>query len=129
MPPENHTGIFVCYTMRSSESFPKIVRPCRRKKRPAYQFLWHLFYPMAKPKQGIHTYYNCVSLLLSTSLDSWRALRIIQVLTKTDKWQTRPLVREGAPQRQGSNFEKKNSGQKSQIGLDTKTYWLTDRQS
>jgi hypothetical protein len=30
--------------------------------------------------------------------------------------------------RQDSNFEKKISGQKSQIGLDTKTYWLTDRQ-
>jgi hypothetical protein len=50
-------------------------------------------------------------------------------MTKTDTWQTRPLVREGAPKRQDSSFEKKNSGQKSQIGLDTKTYWLTDRQS
>jgi hypothetical protein len=29
-------------------------------------------------------------------------------MTKTDTWQTRPLVREGAPKRQDSNFEKKN---------------------
>jgi hypothetical protein len=51
-------------------------------------------------------------------------------MTKTDTWQTRPLVREGAPKRQDRNFEEKRiSGQKSQIGLDTKTYWLTDRQS
>jgi hypothetical protein len=26
--------------------------------------------------------------------------------TENDKWQTRPLVREGAPQRQYSNFQK-----------------------
>jgi hypothetical protein len=40
------------------------------------------------------------------------------------------LSSEKAPQkRQNSNFEKKKSGQKSQIWLDTKTYWLTDRQS
>jgi hypothetical protein len=50
-------------------------------------------------------------------------------MTKTDTWQTRPLVREGAPKRQDSNFEKKISDQKSQIGLDTKKNWLTDRQS
>jgi hypothetical protein len=50
-------------------------------------------------------------------------------MTKTNTWQTRPLVREGAPERKDSNFEKKISGQKSQIGLDTKTYWPTDRQS
>jgi hypothetical protein len=36
------------------------------------------------------------------------------------KRQTRPLVREGALQKQGRNC---------QMGLDTKTYWLTDRQS
>jgi hypothetical protein len=52
---------------------------------------------------------------------------------KIDKWQTRPLVREGAPKWQDSNLKKKNIyiyiyGQKSQIGLDTKIYWLTDRQ-
>jgi hypothetical protein len=29
------------------------------------------------------------------------------VLTKTDKWQTRPLVREGAPKWQDRNFQKK----------------------
>jgi hypothetical protein len=40
------------------------------------------------------------------------------------------LSSEWAPQiRQDCNFKKKYiSGQKSQIGLDTKTYWLTDRQ-
>jgi hypothetical protein len=42
---------------------------------------------------------------------------------------TRPLVREGAPQRQDRTFEKKISGQKSQIELGTKTYWLIDRRS
>jgi hypothetical protein len=52
--------------------------------------------------------------------------------TETDKWQTRPLVREGAPQRQDSNFQKATlrqeviSCQRSQSGLDTSTYWLTD---
>jgi hypothetical protein len=52
------------------------------------------------------------------------------ILTKTDDWLTRPLVREGAPYRQDRTFEKKKiSGQKSQIGLDTKAYWLTDRLS
>jgi hypothetical protein len=33
---------------------------------------------------------------------------------------------------QDCNFQRKKnniSGQKSQIGLDTKTYWLTDRQT
>jgi hypothetical protein len=34
--------------------------------------------------------------------------------------QTRPLVKEGSPQKQDRNC---------QMGLDTKTYWLTDRQS
>jgi hypothetical protein len=40
------------------------------------------------------------------------------------------LSSEREPQiRQDCNFQKKKiSGQKSQIGLDTKTYWLTDRQ-
>jgi hypothetical protein len=54
-------------------------------------------------------------------------------MTKTDTWQTRPLVREGVPPPQkkwhDSNLQKKISGQKSQIGFDTTTYWLTDRQS
>jgi hypothetical protein len=37
-------------------------------------------------------------------------------MTKTETWQTRPLVREGAPKRQNSNFEgKKKSGQMSKI--------------
>jgi hypothetical protein len=46
--------------------------------------------------------------------------------------QTRPLVREGAPYRQDSNFQqnKQISGHKPpQMGLDTKTDRLTDRQS
>jgi hypothetical protein len=44
---------------------------------------------------------------------------------------TRPLVREGVPQRQDSNFQKTTFGQrvtyghKSQSGIDTLTYWLT----
>jgi hypothetical protein len=52
--------------------------------------------------------------------------------TENHKWQTQPLVREGAPQRQDSNFETKTfgqeviSGHKSQSGIDTSTYWLTD---
>jgi hypothetical protein len=44
---------------------------------------------------------------------------------------TDPISRqEGAPKFQDRNFQKKKkiSGQKSQIGLDTKTYWLTDCQ-
>jgi hypothetical protein len=51
--------------------------------------------------------------------------------TENDKWQTRTLVREGAPQRQDSNFQKTTfghkviSGHKSQNRLDTLTYWLT----
>jgi hypothetical protein len=44
-------------------------------------------------------------------------------LTLTDKRQTRPLVREGAQQRQNSNIQKELvSGCKSQGGLDAKTY-------
>jgi hypothetical protein len=43
---------------------------------------------------------------------------------------TRPLVREGAPQRQDGKFQTELiSGRKSHSGLDTKMYWLTDRQS
>jgi hypothetical protein len=47
-----------------------------------------------------------------------------QLLLKvTDKRQTRPLVREGTPQRQDSNFQTELiSGRKSHSGLDTKTY-------
>jgi hypothetical protein len=47
--------------------------------------------------------------------------------TENDKWQTRPLVREGAPQRQDSNFQKTTlekkviSGHKSKNGLDVVT--------
>jgi hypothetical protein len=50
-------------------------------------------------------------------------------MTKTDTWQTRPLVREGAPKRQDSKFEKKSLVKCPRFGLETKTYWLTDRQS
>jgi hypothetical protein len=40
---------------------------------------------------------------------------------------TRPLVREGAPQNKTVNVKQYYiSSQKHQIGLDTKTYWLTD---
>jgi hypothetical protein len=51
-------------------------------------------------------------------------------MTKTDTWQTRPLVKEGAPKKQNSNFEEKKILVKGpRFGLDTKTYWLTYRQS
>jgi hypothetical protein len=52
------------------------------------------------------------------------------LLTVTDKRQIRPLVREGAQQRQHSEIQSELiSGLKSQGGLDAKTYWLTGRQS
>jgi hypothetical protein len=52
------------------------------------------------------------------------------LLTVTDKRQTRPLVREGAPQRQDSKIQTELiSGRKSHSGFDTKTYSLTHRQS
>jgi hypothetical protein len=46
--------------------------------------------------------------------------------TENDKWQTRPIVRKDAPQRQDSNFQttfgqKVISSHKSQSGLDIKT--------
>jgi hypothetical protein len=45
------------------------------------------------------------------------------LLTVTDKRQTRPLIREGAQQRQHSNIQTELiSGRKSQGGLDAKTY-------
>jgi hypothetical protein len=48
------------------------------------------------------------------------------VSTTPYKRQTRPLVREGAPQRQDSKFQTELiSGRKSQGGLDAKTYWQT----
>jgi hypothetical protein len=40
------------------------------------------------------------------------------------KTETRPFVREGAPEKQDRNCQKVIN-----MGLDTKTYWLTDRQS
>jgi hypothetical protein len=46
------------------------------------------------------------------------------------KRQTRSLVREGAPQRQDRNCQRViNIWSWAPDGLDTKTYWLTDRQS
>jgi hypothetical protein len=52
------------------------------------------------------------------------------LLTVTDKRQTRPLVREGAQQKQDSKIlTELISGRKSHSGLDAKTYWLTDGQS
>jgi hypothetical protein len=49
--------------------------------------------------------------------------------TETDKWQTRPLVREGAPQGGGEPFPVETFRWEMSGWLDTKTYWLTDRQS
>jgi hypothetical protein len=48
-------------------------------------------------------------------------------MTKTDTWQTRPLVREDAPNRQDSNFEKKNIWSKvPDLGSTPRhTDWLT----
>jgi hypothetical protein len=49
-------------------------------------------------------------------------------MTKTDTWQTRPLVREGAPKRQDSNFEggKKCWSNVQDLGLTPRhTDWLT----
>jgi hypothetical protein len=44
------------------------------------------------------------------------------LLTVTDERQTRPLVREGSPQRQASKFHiELISGRKSHTGLDTKS--------
>jgi hypothetical protein len=55
------------------------------------------------------------------------------IRTMTDKWQIRPLVREDAPIEEDSNFHiggrKKNQVVGPRRVLDTKTYWLTDRQS
>jgi hypothetical protein len=46
------------------------------------------------------------------------------------KRQTHPLVREGAPQKQDRNCQPViNIYHGLQMGLDTKTYWLIDRQS
>jgi hypothetical protein len=52
--------------------------------------------------------------------------------TEKDKWQTRPLIREGAPQRHDNNFQTPTfrqellSVRKSQSGLYTRhTDWLT----
>jgi hypothetical protein len=51
----------------------------------------------------------------------------------TDKRETRPLVREGAPNEQDSNFhirkKREKSGHEPYPELDTKTGRLTDRQS
>jgi hypothetical protein len=72
----------------------------------------------------------CVTQNVNNLCNYW--LPTVDCIDKDWQIQTRPLVKEGAPQRQDRNFEeekKKISGQKSQIGLDTKTYWLTDRRS
>jgi hypothetical protein len=52
-------------------------------------------------------------------------------MTKTDTYDRPDLSSERAPQKgQDNNFVKKKSLVKSpRFGLDTKTYWLTDRQS
>jgi hypothetical protein len=47
-----------------------------------------------------------------------------------DKWQTRPLVREGAPHRQNRNcLIVTNIWSWPPKGLDTETDWPTDRRS
>jgi hypothetical protein len=52
------------------------------------------------------------------------------LLTVADKRQTRPLVREGAQQRQDSNFQTElTSGRKSQVGSTPRLTDLTDCQS
>jgi hypothetical protein len=51
------------------------------------------------------------------------------LMTDYDKRQTRPLVREGAPNWQDRNFLYIISDHEPQMGLDTKTDLLTDRQS
>jgi hypothetical protein len=51
------------------------------------------------------------------------------IRTMTDKCETRPLVREGAPNEQDSNIHtRKKSGHGPQPVLDTKTDRLTDSQ-
>jgi hypothetical protein len=53
-------------------------------------------------------------------------------MTKTNTWQTWPLFREGAPNRQNGNFqgEKKIWSNVQDLGLTPRhTDWLTDRQS
>jgi hypothetical protein len=64
----------------------------------------------------------------------WMPTMDLFIRTMTDKWQTQPLVREGAPIEQDCNFHlrrrrKKNLVMDPRRVLDTKTYWLTDRQS
>jgi hypothetical protein len=50
------------------------------------------------------------------------------MVTVTDKRQTRPLVREGAQQRQHSEIQTELIfGRKSRGGLDAKTYLLINR--
>jgi hypothetical protein len=55
------------------------------------------------------------------------------IRTMTDKWQTRPLVREDEPIEQDSTFhiggKKENLVMGPRRVLDTKTYWLTDHES
>jgi hypothetical protein len=63
-------------------------------------------------------------------INPWCTDKLLQ--TENDKWQTRPLVRGGAPQRWDSNFQtttfgqKIISGRKSQMGSTPRhTDWLT----
>jgi hypothetical protein len=42
------------------------------------------------------------------------------------KRQIHPPVREGAPQKQDRTWQRLISGHEAQMGLDSKTYWLTD---
>jgi hypothetical protein len=78
----------------------------------------------------LYMYFNhiqhvkCKCLVYS---DKWR----ITTDNDSDKWQTHPLVRESAPHKDKTATVKQQqtSGHEPQTGLDTKTDWLTDRQS
>jgi hypothetical protein len=70
---------------------------------------------------------NCQTKKLKSPVPRWTDYYRLQ--RQADTWQTRPLVREGAPIKDKTvTFKKKKKTLvKCPIfGLDTKTYWLTD---
>jgi hypothetical protein len=73
--------------------------------------------------------FNC-ELCVTQSVNCVYILILLQTIMTKDWQMTDPTSRQrGRPQMTGQWLKKKMiSGQKSQIGLDTKTYWLTDRQ-
>jgi hypothetical protein len=133
--------------------------PCNRSWRPVR--LWEVNDPMSSrqsatlhfPGQPSAQAYNLAVLFLR-DIRKYGNL-VLQVegvsdetvtygygfcLTRPIEWlhcklQTRPLVSEGALQKQDRNFQTATfrqeviSCRKYQSGLDTKIYWLTDRQS